>query len=251
MGVVFKNVNVTGGRTRIIQYGVGPSGFSNVASRNFNGSVIGSFNGLSFLTPGSAFGVSFWAKMPVSGSASVVLFQSPLTPNDGFVFFIRAGLGTAIANQLNFEFIVSIANIQYRDQIYTSGPSKRDGLWHHYYIGTDGYSYDITTVRLFVDGVDSTTLIRNEITATQGWATNGQSQTFGNLSGARSDELAFFDYNPGAATCYNAGVPFDLSTLATPPTDYFRFENNLTNLGSNGGSAASLSGTPSYSTDVP
>jgi hypothetical protein len=225
------------------------STFENTYSMSQQNNALVRVAGLSGLaSPGSAWGISGWFKIPASNTTTISLAGHDATPGAG-------RFTVALANTAIILEVIVVNQGQKRDQIWTQPTGGyRDNNWHHIYVGTSGYSYDITTVEIFIDGIKRSVLLRNELLAADTWtitsgALTGQSSGVG--TGTFIDELAYFNYNPGAAACYNSGVPFDLTTLATPPTDYLRFENNLTNSGSNGGTAALVTGAMSYSTDVP
>ncbi len=110
------------------------------------------------------------------------------------------------------------------------------------------------TVKIYIDGqLDNNTVLDSSSYAASP-AVIGAFPSFvgsGFNTHGKIDELALWDRalsNSEVASIYNNGTPTDLSSLN--PVNYWRFENNGTDLGSKGDNAT-LNNGATFSTDVP
>ncbi len=196
---------------------------------------------------GVSMTISCWFKIPASSTGSIIIATVPLTPGAG-----RARL--SLFNTYIFaEFEVSSGGSK-RDQVWTNPNGYRDDQWHHVVWEIDNYTYDTASWTLFVDGVDVSVYLRNELTSATPWVTSGSVTEYGNttaIAGARLAQLAYFDYAISGVTLWNGGAVFDLNTLPTGPVEWYQFPENIDNTGSSGVDGTISTGTPVYSTDVP
>ena len=175
------------------------------------------------------FTLSMWIK-PTNLTTSRILFHIPrnTTQNNSQVLVFLRNTG-------QLDISVSTASSFCRSN--TSAITA--GVWNHVLICFDlSQATQANKIRPFVNGVDvyntanalGTTLPTSSGEIWVGEEANGYIAPFlGNI-----DEVAIWgtDQRSNAATIYNSGVPFNLSTLAAPPTHWWRMGDNDTWSGS-------------------
>lgn len=175
------------------------------------------------------FTLSMWIK-PTNLTTSRILFHIPrnTTQNNSQVLVFLRNTG-------QLDISVSTASSFCRSN--TSAITA--GNWHHVLICFDlSQATQANKIRPFVNGVDvyntanalGTTFPTSSGEIWVGEEANGYIAPFlGNI-----DEVAIWgtDQRSNAATIYNSGVPFNLSTLAAPPTHWWRMGDNDTWSGS-------------------
>jgi hypothetical protein len=231
-------------------HGFYPSMFSNTASfaqsstfRIDNITLFGS------IQPGDSWCVSFWNKCPSSFFGLFESFRQSVGPGQG-AFFLQHLSPYLIFNHFAYDGVALK-----RNRLWTNGTvgGLRDGNWHHISIVASNYSWDINDLTLYVDGVDVGVVLSSELTAlTPAWtpAATGRILSASNPGPYLFDEFAFFNYSPSISDLYNGGTPGNLGSLATPPLNWARGENNLTDSGTLA-DVLTAPFSPIYSTDVP
>jgi hypothetical protein len=181
------------------------------------------------LDGGDKFTLSMWVK-PTNFAANRILFHIPrnTTANNSQVLVWLRSTG-----QLDISVSTTAAFCRSNTGVITAGN------WHHVLICFDlAQATQANKIRPFVDGVDvfnaanslSTTFPNSSGEIWVGEEANGYLAPFlGNI-----DEVALWnsDQRANASTIYNSGVPFDLSTLATPPAHWYRMGDGDTWSGS-------------------
>jgi hypothetical protein len=198
---------------------------------------------------GVSMTVSCWFKVPPAITSQIIISTVPLDPGD----FGRARL-SLINTSVFAEFEVSDGTLK-RDQVWTSPNAYRDDQWHQVVWQVDGYTYDTADWTLWVDGVNVSVYLRNDLTSATPWSVDvGASCAYGStgvLAGAKFAQLAYFDYSLSGLTLWNGGTVFDLNSLPTGPVEWYQYAENIDNSGSSGVDGTPSAGTASYSTDVP
>lgn len=201
------------------------------------------------IAPGGSWCMSYWCKCPNTFSGVFEAFSHPSGPGAGR-FFMQHLPSFLIFNHFAYDG----ATLQ-QNQLWTSGTvgGLRDNNWHHIAIVSNSYSWDVNDISLHVDGVNVGLVLRAQLTAaTPAWTPG----SFGRILSASNpgpylfDEFSFFNYAPSISGLYNGGTPGNLGSLATPPLNWARGENNL----DDSGSLADVLTSPHtqiYSTDVP
>lgn len=175
------------------------------------------------------FTLSMWIK-PTNLTTSRILFHIPrnTTQNNSQVLVFLRNTG-------QLDISVSTASSFCRSN--TSAITA--GVWNHVLICFDlSQATQANKIRPFVNGVDvyntanalGTTFPTSSGEIWVGEEANGYIAPFlGNI-----DEVAIWgtDQRSNAATIYNSGVPFNLSTLAAPPTHWWRMGDDDTWSGS-------------------
>tara|TARA_R110002051_G_scaffold6373_1_gene31041 strand:- start:260 stop:1534 length:1275 start_codon:yes stop_codon:yes gene_type:complete len=234
-----KAINYNGADTKTIILNVSTPPFANTKSIQFNNqdylganaSLLDGVLGRTGNGAGSsdAWSMSFWLKPTNSSSGRVlVYFGSNDTANSGFI-----EVRLTSTNKLRLQYGSSNNYLRVQSTTVLSV-----GTWQHITICYDGgttgaSSADISNYygrfNMFIDGVSETT---NNSHNNYGWSSAISGQNFrvgklvsGNtLNGEKIDELAIWDTDQSAniSDIYNSGVPFDLSTLTTAPTHWWR-----------------------------
>jgi hypothetical protein len=106
-----------------------------------------------------------------------------------------------------------------------------NNTWHHILLAVDlSQSTSVQRARIFVDGVDQTSSTTNQtdtplFTSTTPLYIGEDSNSFWNPTLGNIDEFAMWvgsDERANVADIYNGGVPFDLSTLTSAPSHWWR-----------------------------
>lgn len=184
-------------------------------------------------TWGASFTWSAWIKLTSSSSYSSIYSTGTIVPY--FTTFNNGTATKALYGHTNGEFV--------------SNASINVGSWNHVLLRKSS-----GTLNFFINGqLDSATGTDSNSYAS-GTAIIGNFESYvGSGFGlhGKIDELAFFNSalsNSDIASIYNSGTPTDVSSLN--PVNYWRFENNGTDLGS-GGNTATLNNGATFSTDTP
>ena len=197
---------------------------------------------------GVSMTISCWFKVPPAITSQIIISSVALDPGDG-----RARL-SLINTAVFAEFEVSDGVLR-RDQVWTSPNAYRDDQWHQVVWQVDGYTYDTADWTLWVDGVNVSGYLRNDLTSATPWSVDAGAKceygATGVAAGAKMAQLAYFDYSLSGITLWNGGAAFDLNSLPKGPVEWYNFAENIENSGSSGVDGAPSSGTASYSTDVP
>lgn len=165
------------------------------------------------------FTLSMWVK-PTNLTVGRVLFHIPrnTTANNSQVYvFINTSGQLDISIETTGRFVRSTTS------------AITAGVWQHVLICCDlSQATQANRIRPFVNGVDKYSIVNSLPTSFPvssgtiwvGEEANGhQSPVLGNI-----DEVAIWgtDQRANVAAIYNSGDPFDLSTLAAPPTHWWR-----------------------------
>lgn len=171
------------------------------------------------LDGGSKFTLSMWVK-PTDLLTNRILFHIPrntTSSNSQVLVFLRT------AGHLDISVNVTSSFCRSNTGVITAG------VWNHVLICFDlAQATQANKIRPFVNGVDvynvanalGTTFPTSSGTIWVGEDSNGYLAPYlGNI-----DEVAIWgtDQRSNVAAIYNSGVPFDLSTLAAPPTHWWR-----------------------------
>tara|TARA_R110000824_G_scaffold378039_1_gene569460 strand:+ start:19 stop:1314 length:1296 start_codon:yes stop_codon:yes gene_type:complete len=138
------------------------------------------------------------------------------------------------------------SNYNYIEKSTPIGSVSNDGTWHHIMITFDGgttgnqsgqLSQYYSRFKIFLDGVNQTTINSHaafgnasafniQVFRVGRWGT-GTSYLRDNC---KIDELSIFDSDVSSniSNIYNSGLPFDLSTLGTPPVNWWRMGDDDT-----------------------
>lgn len=233
-------VNHFGSTTQTITLNVA-SGFSNTKSVSFgssmylganaallDGALGRSGNGAG---AGDAWTISLWVKpATISGGQTLFYYGSADTTNGGHLDLRMTSTG-----KLRFQYGSSNNFIRLTSQ----NAEFTTGTWVHVLIAYDGGTTGASSGSLsdyysrfcvYIDGVEITTVNSH---GNYGWsgAISGENLRVGRLSsgnyltaGTKVEEIAVWssDQKTNTSSIYNAGVPFDLSTLATGPAHWWR-----------------------------
>jgi len=165
------------------------------------------------------FTLSMWIK-PTNLTTSRILFHIPRNTtqsNSQVLMWLRT------TGQLDISVNATTSFCRSNTGVITAG------VWNHILICFDlSQATQANKIRPFVNGVDvyntanalGTTFPTSSGEIWVGEESNGyQVPVLGNV-----DEVAIWgtDQRSNAAAIYNSGVPFDLSTLAAPPTHWWR-----------------------------
>jgi hypothetical protein len=116
------------------------------------------------------------------------------------------------------------------------------------------YDYNVSDIRMYLDGVAVGSVLRNEMDASDmPWNTNADVASVMDTSarpGFKMDEIAIWGFVPPISDVYGGGTVVDLSTIGAGPLNWFRGELNTDDSGSRG-DVPGIGGTIVYSTDVP
>jgi hypothetical protein len=181
------------------------------------------------LDGGSKFTLSMWVK-PTNLTTNRVFFMIPRNTtlnNSQVLVFLRT------TGQLDIQVNTGAAFCRSNTGVITAG------VWNHVLICFDlAQGTQANKIRPFVNGVDvynsanalGTTFPTSSGEIWVGEDSNGYLAPYlGNV-----DEVAIWgtDQRANAAAIYNSGVPFNLSTLAAPPTHWWRMGDDDTWSGS-------------------
>ena len=187
------------------------------------------------------FTVSVWIKVDASQTVNWQYY----TPISATTNGTNVGLVTRKYGNATGHVVVSASDF--------GTTQLDDGNWHHllgvFIASTDNW-------RVFVDG-NSTPEINQTLPSWQYFNKNvkiGQHGSQTNYFVGNIDECAYWlsDESANLSTIYNGGVPNDISSLS--PIGWWRFEegSGTTAIDSGtGGNNGTLTGGPTYSTDVP
>lgn len=237
--------------------GGGVTPFVNDYSLSFDGNIdyLNGASTFSELDGGTQFTLSMWIK-PTSLSSNRMIFHIPrnTTANNSQVLvFLRT------SGQLDISVSTTATYCRSTTGAITSG------VWQHLLIAFDLSQATNNKIRPFVNGVDVFSVANNPPTTfptSSGAIYLGEEANgFTNPFYGEMDEVSLWntDQRANISDIYNAGVPFDLSTLGTPPDHWWRMGDGdgdptwSTSLTDNIGSYNLISSMPSGArvTDVP
>lgn len=242
----------------VYPYDVGGSDLLNNFSLNVNGMLFTN-TGLSSGSNPLTMTFSVWAKLPV-GSGTVIVLTQAVLPNlagSGFIRLTNEGGRWFFLCYTNEDPPPAGGQTLWRDRVVTTfGFDYRDDQWHQIVVTMDAYNDRAEDMKIYVDGVDRTSINQSEGDTTRPtpWSMASSDTTFGNtssVSGARIAQMAYWDSLVSVSDLWNSGAVQDLNALSSAPLEWHQFDNNLNNSGSTGVDGVLTTGTASYSTDVP
>ena len=230
--------------------------FTNTYSLNFDGVDDKIEIGTQSLGITGAISVSAWVKIPISGTWGSpyleVIFAEDSSVSRNFNLYFRP---PPFFNTFNFDVYHTNGT---KTSLISTGVTPNDNQWHNLLATFDGTT-NTNSVKLYVDGVLNVqaTAVSTGVQSipavipTIGSLSNGNNWFFeGNI-----DEVSIFNTAISIGDVWDgSGQPTDLSLLATPPINYYRFEegSGTTAIDSgSGGNNGTLINGPTYSTDVP
>tara|TARA_R100001510_G_C7631874_1_gene190605 strand:+ start:536 stop:1378 length:843 start_codon:yes stop_codon:yes gene_type:complete len=208
----------------------------------------------SALDGGTKASFSVWVK-PDSGAPKLeYLFHNP-----------RSGT----ANQGQFGLVLFEDNsVQLYVQAFNSQRVLGDisyityGSWNHILVTIDLALSAGNEAKMYINGVDRTTTsamgtLTNFYNATDKFYIGEEANGGYNPYNGKMDELAIWAgttlTSSDATTLYNLGVPTNLATFSTPPSNWWRFEEGggTTISDSSGSADATIINQTTFTTDVP
>ena len=182
-----------------------------------------------------AWGISLYFKPGTASNSNqtIVYFGAQDVANNGYMQFKFDG--TSGAKRLILRYGSNNNRLELRSQ----NNAITVGQWHHILITYDGgttgaasgsLSDYYSRFKLFIDGIQETTTNSHNNFGFTGAIPDdnfrvGRWNSGQNLrNNCKVDELAVFDSDVSGdiTDIYNSGVPFDLSTLTTPPVNWWR-----------------------------
>ena len=241
-----KAINYNGEDSETIVLTVANPPYANTKSLNFNNndyldaadtSELTSVLGRTGNGSGSAdaWGISLYFKPGTASNSNqtIVYFGAQDVANNGYMQFKFDG--TSGAKRLILRYGSNNNRLELRSQ----NNAITVGQWHHILITYDGgttgaasgsLSDYYSRFKLFIDGIQETTTNSHNNFGFTGAIPDdnfrvGRWNSGQNLrNNCKVDELAVFDSDVSGdiTDIYNSGVPFDLSTLTTPPVNWWR-----------------------------
>ena len=238
-----KAINYNGEDSKTITLTVSSPPFANTKSLNFaNQDYIGANAALMASTLGrtsngagasDAWSFAFWFKASTSSQGQTIFyFGDNDTANGGYIQLMQLNSGGNKSLRLRY------GSSNNRLSIQTASGSLTPSTWQHVMVTYDGgttgsSSGDInlyySRFKIYIDGAIQTT---NNTNNNYGWTSgiDADNLRFGRFTSGnymrdcRLDEMVFWDSDQSAnvSDIYNSGVPFDLSTLTTPPRNWSR-----------------------------
>lgn len=238
-----KAINYNGEDSETITLTVSDPPFSNTKSLNFanqdyigaNASLLASTLGRTGNGSGSsdAWTIAFWFKASTATQGQTIFYFGDNDANNGGYIQIMQ-----LNNSGNKALRLRYGSNNNRLNIQTTFGSLTPNTWQHVLVTYDGgttgsSSGDInlyySRFKIYIDGSLQTT---NNTNNNYGWSSgiDADNLRFGRFTSGnymrdcRLDEMAFWDSDQSAnvSDIYNSGVPFDLSTLDTPPLHWSR-----------------------------
>ena len=241
-----KAINYNGEDSETIVLTVANPPYANTKSLNFNNndylnaadtseltSVLGRIGNGSGSADAWSISLYFKPGTATNANQTVVYFGAQDVANSGYMQFKFDG--TNGAKRLIMRYGTNNNRLELRSQ----NNAITVGQWHHILITYDGgttgaasgsLSDYYSRFKMFIDGVQETTSNSHNNFGFTGavpddnfrvgrW-NNGQNLR----NNSKVDELAVFDSDVSGdiTDIYNSGVPFDLSTLTTPPVNWWR-----------------------------